>query len=446
MNRREFVRSAAGAGAWMSGLSLSVSPTVEAAPGRFATLNDAWSAAGFDPRAAESFSVVWAADVHYGIGEGDRILPPLLRELNALDPRPAFFGIAGDLILKASLSFGQVPGEKQKQEALGEFRAFQQHLRGVDPHIPVYLALGNHDTYPGEGEPALFHTVFPDQPEHQVVTVQGIPFIFLNGGSCGLLSAAQRTWFREQVRRHHRPGSTLVLVVHQPSLGSVVAERGIPAALRDVLADCRGDLWMISGHIHRNEDTCFRLPQAVITQAAITAGNPATWGSELPGYWVYGFSKGKLAARVFRRLGQEGYALASPPPTDKAQPIRLPFENRPDLLWKVLVGEGDEPYRVETQAAWCLNYWHYGKRLVYRFPLDLARGQAKRFVLLDTPSGKEPTKYFVSPDGKTWDEVAKVERHGSATSFAISPNCLAAGALVVRLEGCAVSGFAFAIE
>src|SRR5207249_3270912 len=161
------------------------------------------------------------------------------------------------------------------------------------------------------------------RPEYHLVSVQGVPFIFLNGGSCGLLSPEQRGWFREQVRRHHRPGRTLVIVLHQPSLGSVVAERGIPAAVREALADCRGDLWMVR------------------------------------------------------------------------------------------VGEGAEPYRVETQAAWCLNYWHYGKRLVYRFPLVLARGQAKRCVVLNTPSGKDPPRYFLSPDGKTWEEVTRVERHGS---------------------------------
>jgi hypothetical protein len=227
----------------------------------------------------------------------------------------------------------------------------------IDPRIPVHLALGNHDPYPGEGEPALFHRVFPDLPEYHVVTVQGVPFIFLNGGSCGLLSPAQRAWFREQVRKHHRPGSTLVIVLHQPSLGRVVRERGVPAAVREALADCRGDLWMVSGHEHYNEDRCFRLPHAVITQATITAGNPATWGKELPGYWVYGFTKGKVAARVFRRLGH-GYAVAPPPPRDQAQPIRLPFEDRPGILWKVLVGEGDRPYLVEGKADWCLNYWY----------------------------------------------------------------------------------------
>src|SRR5215471_5185659 len=103
MHRREFVRAVAGAGAWAGGLSLSSAPA--AMPTRFATLKDAWSAAGFDPRDPDTFSVVWAADVHYGTGAGDKILPPLLREVNALDPRPAFFGIAGDLIMKASLRF-----------------------------------------------------------------------------------------------------------------------------------------------------------------------------------------------------------------------------------------------------------------------------------------------------------------------------------------------------
>jgi hypothetical protein len=224
-------------------------------------------------------------------------------------------------------------------------------------------------------------------------------------------------------------------------LGRVVRERGVAAAVREALADCRGDLWMIAGHEHHNKDDCFRLPKAVITQATITAGNPSTFGTELPGYWIHGFTKGKLAARIFRRLGH-GYAVAPPPPLDKAQSIRLPFEDRPDILWKVLVGEGDKPYRVETHAAWCLNYWYDAKRLVYRFPLKLAGGKAKRCLVLDEPMGKATPKYFLSPDGKTWEEAVRAERHSSETSLPISSACLDAGTVVLRLEGCAVSGFA----
>ena len=36
----------------------------------------------------------------------------------------------------------------------------------------------------------------------------------------------------------------------------------------------------------------------------------------------------------------------------------------------------------------------------------------------------------------------KLERNGSETSLPIPPACVAAGTLAVRLEGCAVSGFA----
>src|SRR5262249_25107784 len=109
-NRREFVRSLVGGSAAAGGLCRLPASTAAAREYRFSTLQEADRAAGFDPRSPDTFRVVWAADVHYGIGSGDKILPPLLQEINALEPRPAFLGIAGDLILSASLHFGQVPG------------------------------------------------------------------------------------------------------------------------------------------------------------------------------------------------------------------------------------------------------------------------------------------------------------------------------------------------
>ena len=271
--------------------------------------------------------------------------------------------------------------------------------------------------------------------------------MFLNGGSCGLLDAEQRAWFKADVARHHKAGATLVVVVHQPSLGSVTAERGISAAIRealvDVATDIEGDVWMVAGHAHRNHDACFKLPRTVLTQATITSGNPGGWGTEHPGYWVYCFTRGKLAARIYRRMGQ-GYRVAGAPPLARARPIPLPFEGRTDILWKVLVGEGDEPFRVETKAAWCLNYWHYNRHLIYKFPLSLANGQATRFALLERPSGRKPRKYLTSPDGKTWHEVVAeaITREGSFTRFAIPRDCLDAGKLFVRVEQCVVSGFA----
>jgi hypothetical protein len=97
-NRRQFVRSLVGSAA-AGDLGRLPASTAAEREYRFSTLQEAERAAGFDPHASETFHVVWAADVHYGIGSGDKILPPLLREMHALEPRPAFFGIAGDLTL-----------------------------------------------------------------------------------------------------------------------------------------------------------------------------------------------------------------------------------------------------------------------------------------------------------------------------------------------------------
>ena len=75
--------------------------------------------------------------MHYGCGDAEQILPPVIREVNAMDPRPSFFGIAGDLICKGSLCFGQVPDEQQQKEAIEEFKAPKRHLQLLDPSIPI---------------------------------------------------------------------------------------------------------------------------------------------------------------------------------------------------------------------------------------------------------------------------------------------------------------------
>ncbi len=439
MNRREFLWKTTGlclGGA--AGAAFATEPT-QAYP--FRTLEDALASVGFDGARADSFTSVWTADTHYGTGDPERILPPIFTEVLAMRPLPAFFAVAGDLICKASLSFGQVPDESQAAEAIAEFEMFKRHVASIERHVPVKLALGNHDTHAKEDAPALFHTVFPERPEYHGFEVKGVPFLFLNGGSCGRLDEEQRAWFCNEVKRRHKPGGTLIAVCHQPSLSSVTAERGVPAAIREALAEAEGDLWLIGGHAHCNHDHCHRLPKGVITQAIITTASPNTWGSERPGYWVYAFSGGRLVARVYRHLGH-GYRVATRPSPQSATPIRLPFEGRDDLVWHILVGEGDEAYLVDAKAARCQNYWHYTQSLTYRFPLELGRGKARRVAVLETPVGDEPRKYFVSADGVRWDEVNEPEQQWAFTRFSIPAHALDAGVVFVKVEQCVVSGFA----
>jgi len=438
--RRDFLKVTGTAGATI----LLGQPALSARASSFKTLPDAFAAARFDPGADGAFTAVFCADTHYGHGDPNQILPPIIKEVNAMAPKPAFFAVNGDLICAASLSFGHVPNEAQKKQAIAEFRLFKEHLGAPDPSIPVKLTLGNHDTNPSEDEPVLFHTVFPDRPEFYSFDVKGIHFTCLNGGSSGYIDPEQREWFRGDVKQNHKPRATLVVVCHQPSIGSVVAERGITETIRDALSNASGRLWFIGGHIHANRDRRFQLRRSTISEITVTTANPAIWGSEKPGYWIYGFAAGKMAVRVFRKLGDKSrYELAPLPVTARPQPIRLPFEGQRGILWKVMVGEGDKPYLVEAKAAWCQNYWHYNRRLMYKFPLSLAGGKALRFGLLERASGREPRKYFVSPDGNNWREVKSVKRDkNSLTTFPIPADCRKAGKLAVRIERCAVSGFA----
>src|SRR5713226_1791107 len=109
MKRRYFLQTVVRTGGVLGGAFVRSQPSDAVPVYPFKTLAEAMAAAGFDPRHPSSFTVVWAADVHYGCGDAGQILPPVIREVNAMEPRPAFFGIAGDLICKGSLCFGQVP-------------------------------------------------------------------------------------------------------------------------------------------------------------------------------------------------------------------------------------------------------------------------------------------------------------------------------------------------
>jgi hypothetical protein len=437
MKRRDFLRTGAGAAVALGSFQQSSfgSPSYP-----HPTLDSAFAAARFDPAAPTSFTSIWTADTHYGIGEGDQILPVVWKEVRRIKHAPAFFAIAGDLICKASLSFGQVPDEKQAEAARAEFRAIKSHVTQIEKDVPVKLALGNHDTHPGEDAPKLFQSVFPERPEYHAFRVKGVPFVFLNGGSSGYLDEEQRTWFRQKVENRFDPDFSFVTACHQPSLGRVTNERGVTQAFRQAMPDVDGDVWMVGGHHHKNEDQCFQLAQGLVTQATITTPNPTVWGTEKPGYWVYGFSQGKLVTRVFRRLGQ-GYSLAPAPPKDKPKPLRLPFEGV-DHLWKTLVGEDDEPYRITTDARWCQNYWYYNKKLVYRFPLTLGEGKSRRLAVLNSAESDKPPKYFLSADGEHWTTVEPQRRENGMSLFSIPPDCLAASTVHIRLERCSVSGFA----
>lgn len=69
---------------------------------------------------------------------------------------------------------------------------------------------------------------------------------------------AKSAWFYKEIEMRYMPGGTLIIMCHKSLPGSVILEWGMPAAIREVLSDCQGDLWMIACHTHQKEDVCCR--------------------------------------------------------------------------------------------------------------------------------------------------------------------------------------------
>lgn len=417
-----------------------------------ASLDQAFASLGFDPRSMDAFTVIWLSDTHYNTGNTENILPPLAAEVERMNPRPAFIGILGDLINTASLAFGVVPTTEHKEKAREEFREFKKHYDELSRLAPVKLTLGNHDTYPDEQNAGLFREVFGSTAVEHAFTEKGVPFIIANGGSSGYLGARQEAWFAKSVKQLHKPDGTLITAIHQPSLGSMVRERGITANAKQALHTAQGDIWQIGGHVHHNEDKVFSLPHGTnLTQAAITAANPAVWGTNHPGYWTWCFKNGRLIGRIYKQVGDaQSYIVHTAASGESVTPLLLPFEKREDVLWKTLVGENDTPYRVKTEAGWCENFWAYAKQLEYQFPLELSGRQGdgslkarNALVLMSSMAAKgKSMALHTSANGQDWKPLQNITVTGEYHHFAVPDDCLASGQLFLRMEHCAVSGFA----
>ncbi|QDT00369.1 metallophosphoesterase family protein [Adhaeretor mobilis] len=415
MQRRQFLTQVAAGAAALSSAGGKESRALTTIGNRYPyrTVSEAFHAASFDPTATDSAYFVVAADCHYGMNTGDGLLP-VIKEINQLDPRPEFFLVNGDMAVTASLSFGRRPNKQEKLKTIDEFNAFRKHAEQLDPAIPLKLTLGNHDTHPGEDEPELFHEVFPEFPAYESFNLAGGHFVLLNGHSDGRIDSRQSDWFAADIAGVDRD-QEIITFVHQPSLGSSVRERMIAPAYENALVEHRGIVWAICGHEHRNHDQVFQLPHTTINQATVVCSAPGIWGGpEKPGYWYFLMQGGKIVNRVFRSM-EHGFRLKEQPDSNHAVPIPKPFQFAKDVRWKTLVGEGDEPYRIEHDANDNVTCWCYVRKLVYGLPLKDTG--ASRLAVLGSfkPSadGTPKAAVRVSGDRKSWHDLKiPLPKHG----------------------------------
>ena len=422
--RRGFVAGLAGA--W----ALLALPLCGAGTGWLSDWLTAFRAAGFDPAAAGSSVFVACGDVHEP--EYSQQLPAQISEWNAMQPAPRFVALLGDNGCSVSRSFGHTPDEKGLARARTELGGLREKLALLKKEIPLKLVIGNHDTMPGEVDAVFFRQLFPEVKPYEAFEESGVRFMIWNGGHDGGLDQRQRDWIKAQCAALPDQ-QTLVIFVHQPSLGMTERERGIPLLVREGLSGHTGPLWLLAGHVHNNGTAVFALPNNKIVQV--------THSKSIVGYWIYGVRDGKIVARVNRDMVQGYKAEALPDLTKPAPPVACPFAGRDDVRWKLLIGDdaaATQACFVSGKGGNCGTWWFYVDELVYRLPLAEQAAGATRFAVL-AALGKHrktgaPTQVLASADGATWVETPLLETKDAVHLFAI-PAALRGGKnLFVRIK------------
>lgn len=392
---------------------------------------EAFKAASFNPQNEGCEYFVAVADTHRP--EYYQCLPDIVREWNALEPSPAFAVCLGDMICSASRSFGHVPDAKGLDRARGEYALFTDEIKTLKKDIPFYPVIGNHDTYPGEKDAALFREAFPGVKPYGAFERKGVHYLRWNGGHSAHPDREQIDWMKRYLETISLK-ETVVVFVHQPSVGGVVGERGVSTAVRELFEDFDGELWLFGGHGHSNRTQVFRLPKTTIVQCMIS-------GQKTEGYWICGIRDGRIIVRICRELGK-GYRVDNMPNRSKAGLIPVPFEGRDDLLWSMLIGEEAEDesaFVSNDRGGNCIYFWFYVGELIYKLPLDKVKNQATRFAVLANfrPHRKtgEAIKIFASGDNEHWIETPIQETKNSVNTFSIPELMRSGPALYVKLAG-----------
>lgn len=400
----------------------------------YPTLDAAYVAAGFDPNAEGAAVFVATADVHYGLNDGTGVLP-MVNTMNAMTPMPDFFTIIGDMITHASPGHGVIPTAGDRLLAVQEYQDLKAHLDVLNPLIPVHLAMGNHDQAPGRSEPTEFRSVFPDHPLHHAFDVEGVHIIKLNSWTDAYLDEDQQAWLNTEVASLPS-NKTVVVLVHQPALGSLVMERGVGIAVAEAFAEHTGPVWLIAGHHHLNRTVVYQLPHTTVVQATIATGGVGIWGSaEAPGYWVYCLQDGEVFARIYRKLNA-GYRIDPEPNYSTAAPLPLPWQGVQDVRWTLSIGQGEQTnYVSHTGGRLNTTWWYNVQEVTYRLPrAAVSEGVNRVAVLAGIPTSVLASQqFYLSSGGTNWTHIEQVRRDHSAHYLLDIPPALMQEEIYVRI-------------
>ena len=246
-------------------------------------------------------------------------LRTILGEVKAITPTPDFILVSGDLTNR-----GDVGSYDQLKAILDE--------AGIE--VPMFFALGNHDSRPGFYEGMLARSDNLDAPYFHDALVGGIHLIVLDSSAPnkvgGTIEPEQFAWLQERLDAHPDL-SKLIMVHHAPALdedNTSMEWESISCAdtadLREMLAGY-DVLGIISGHIHHDRVSMWDGIPVVVGIGQHTAMDPL--------YLHEGLRMVSGASFAIGTIRPSGLTISFvPQPSERRELNRVTYEQMSEVL------------------------------------------------------------------------------------------------------------------